>query len=98
MSDGNEKFRFSIDRGGTFTDIYAEVPGGRAIVRKLLSVDPSNYRDAPTEGIRRILEEFTGSIALVFRFLQLVFLWMRVRFMAIFVRIFRHSTSQRSTC
>jgi 5-oxoprolinase (ATP-hydrolysing) len=28
-------------------------------VIKLLSVDPSNYRDAPTEGIRRILEIFT---------------------------------------
>jgi hypothetical protein len=27
---------------------------------KLLSVDPSNYNDAPTEGIRRILEEETG--------------------------------------
>ncbi|KAG8431578.1 hypothetical protein GDO86_018122 [Hymenochirus boettgeri] len=28
---------------------------------KLLSEDPGNYRDAPTEGIRRILEEETGS-------------------------------------
>ena len=27
---------------------------------KLLSVDPSNYKDAPTEGIRRILSEVTG--------------------------------------
>ena len=27
---------------------------------KLLSVDPSSYKDAPTEGIRRILEEETG--------------------------------------
>ncbi|RVW87412.1 5-oxoprolinase [Vitis vinifera] len=56
-----EKLRFCIDRGGTFTDVYAEIPGqsdGR--VMKLLSVDPSNYDDAPIEGIRRILEEFTG--------------------------------------
>ncbi|KAL4393985.1 5-oxoprolinase 1 isoform X1 [Arachis hypogaea] len=55
------KLRFCIDRGGTFTDVYAEIPGrldGR--VMKLLSVDPSNYDDAPVEGIRRILEEFTG--------------------------------------
>ncbi|KAF8395101.1 hypothetical protein HHK36_019042 [Tetracentron sinense] len=55
-----EKIRFCIDRGGTFTDVYAEIPGqpdGR--VMKLLSVDPSNYDDAPIEGIRRILEEFT---------------------------------------
>lgn len=27
---------------------------------KLLSEDPSNYKDAPREGIRRILEELTG--------------------------------------
>ena len=27
---------------------------------KLLSRDPGNYRDAPTEGIRRILEIATG--------------------------------------
>lgn len=27
---------------------------------KLLSVDPANYKDAPTEGIRRVLSEVTG--------------------------------------
>ncbi|XP_054805788.1 5-oxoprolinase 1-like [Prosopis cineraria] len=55
------KLKFCIDRGGTFTDVYGEIPGqsdGRVL--KLLSVDPSNYDDAPVEGIRRILEEFTG--------------------------------------
>ena len=57
----NRQFRFCIDRGGTFTDIYAEVPGepGWRTV-KLLSVDPSNYDDACREGIRRVLEEVTG--------------------------------------
>ncbi|CAN6454240.1 unnamed protein product [Victoria cruziana] len=56
------KFRFCIDRGGTFTDIYAEVPGQEDMrVMKLLSVDPTNYEDAPVEGIRRILEEFAGN-------------------------------------
>ncbi|KAK7400356.1 hypothetical protein VNO78_11562 [Psophocarpus tetragonolobus] len=55
------KLRFCIDRGGTFTDVYAEIPGQRdGQVLKLLSVDPLNYDDAPVEGIRRILEEFTG--------------------------------------
>jgi len=49
-------FRFSIDRGGTFTDIYAEF-NGKARVLKLLSEDPQNYPDAPREGIRRILQE-----------------------------------------
>lgn len=57
MSIINEKFQFAIDRGGTFTDIYARCPGGKVRVMKLLSVDPSNYSDAPREGIRRILEE-----------------------------------------
>ncbi|XP_070160046.1 5-oxoprolinase isoform X1 [Polyergus mexicanus] len=57
---GNKKFQFSIDRGGTFTDIYARCPGSKIRVMKLLSVDPNNYNDAPTEGIRRILEEETG--------------------------------------
>lgn len=57
-----EKFRFCIDRGGTFTDIYAEVAGRLdCCVMKLLSVDPANYDDAPIEGIRRILEEHTGN-------------------------------------
>lgn len=55
------KLRFCIDRGGTFTDVYAEIPGqSEGRVMKLLSVDPANYDDAPVEGIRRILEDFTG--------------------------------------
>ena len=50
--------RFSIDRGGTFTDVYAEVPRqGTIYTEKLLSVDPANYPDAPREGIRRLLEK-----------------------------------------
>ncbi|BBO90319.1 hydantoinase B/oxoprolinase family protein [Desulfosarcina ovata] len=55
------KIRFSIDRGGTFTDIYAEVPGEPGFrVVKLLSEDPRNYDDAPREGIRRVLADVTG--------------------------------------
>ena len=50
-------FRFSIDRGGTFTDVYAECPSGEIKVLKLLSEDPANYCDAPREAIRRIMEE-----------------------------------------
>ncbi len=65
--------RVCVDRGGTFTDCIAFVPNHiydpekeqptepfRTIVVKLLSVDPSNYSDAPREGIRRILELATG--------------------------------------
>ncbi|MBU0673786.1 MAG: hydantoinase B/oxoprolinase family protein [Proteobacteria bacterium] len=56
-----ENFRFSIDRGGTFTDIYAEVPGEPGFrVVKLLSSDPGRYDDAPREGIRRIMSEVMG--------------------------------------
>lgn len=61
----SEKFNFYLDRGGTFTDIYAELPSeyhdefGPYYVTKLLSVNPGNYPDAPREGIRRILETVT---------------------------------------
>ncbi|KAJ0410512.1 hypothetical protein ATCC90586_008319 [Pythium insidiosum] len=63
-------FRFAIDRGGTFTDVYAEMDvldaAGRVVevkplVIKLLSEDPDNYPDAPREGIRRVLEQMTGT-------------------------------------
>lgn len=56
-----QKLRFSIDRGGTFTDIYAEIPTEPGyMVVKLLSEDPNNYADAPREGIRRVLEAVSG--------------------------------------
>ncbi|KAI1387841.1 Hydantoinase B/oxoprolinase-domain-containing protein [Hypoxylon trugodes] len=56
------KIDIFIDRGGTFTDCIGipQSGAGGDIVIKLLSVDPANYEDAPTEGIRRILEAFTG--------------------------------------
>ena len=67
------QFDFSIDRGGTFTDVFCEITektsdGERrkSHVAKLLSVDPQNYNDAPTEGIRRILSEF-GSLGQIER-------------------------------
>ncbi|XP_044265519.1 5-oxoprolinase [Tribolium madens] len=61
MSESKEKFKFAIDRGGTFTDVFAKCPGGKIRVLKLLSEDPQHYKDAPTEGIRRILQEETGN-------------------------------------
>ena len=51
--------KFAIDRGGTFTDIYAEYDG-TIYVEKLLSEDPANYSDAPREGIRRLLKKVRG--------------------------------------
>jgi 5-oxoprolinase (ATP-hydrolysing) len=50
------KWRFWIDRGGTFTDVVARRPDGRLAALKLLSEDRERYRDAAVEGIRRILE------------------------------------------
>eukprot|EP00798_Chlamydomonas_sp_ICE-L_P010438 gene10437-8388_t len=63
-SNAMRDFCFSVDRGGTFTDVFAEIMDGKGAstyrVMKLLSVDPQHYQDAPREGIRRILEEVTG--------------------------------------
>ncbi|ODQ64168.1 hydantoinase B/oxoprolinase [Nadsonia fulvescens var. elongata DSM 6958] len=61
-----KEIRISIDRGGTFTDVYAHCKAHDppAIILKLLSVDPANYDDAPTEGIRRVLSHFSGSVIL----------------------------------
>ncbi|WRT67483.1 uncharacterized protein IL334_004455 [Kwoniella shivajii] len=56
-----DKVKICIDRGGTFCDVIAmsETKGNHLV--KLLSVDPSNYEDAPREGVRRVLEWFTGT-------------------------------------
>ncbi|KAI1336859.1 Hydantoinase B/oxoprolinase-domain-containing protein [Xylariaceae sp. FL0016] len=56
----HKSIKFAIDRGGTFTDVWAAIPGQNDVVLKLLSVDPGNYDDAPAEGIRRVLELVTG--------------------------------------
>ena len=63
----DRSLRICADRGGTFCDVHCsypdpENPNGerKEIVVKLLSQDPANYKDAPTEGIRRILEQVTG--------------------------------------
>ena len=68
-NDKSLRFRFSIDRGGSFTDVYCEtfrkssktsgLVENKQYVLKLLSEDPSNYFDAPTEGIRRLLQQVT---------------------------------------
>ncbi|RAK76594.1 putative 5-oxoprolinase [Aspergillus fijiensis CBS 313.89] len=50
----------AIDRGGTFCDVLVQVAGQPDLVFKLLSEDPTNYRDAPTEAIRRALETIEG--------------------------------------
>jgi 5-oxoprolinase (ATP-hydrolysing) len=56
MTSASGSVRISIDRGGTFCDVIAEVQGQEPIIFKVLSEDPQNYPDAPTEAIRRVLE------------------------------------------
>lgn len=51
---------FSIDRGGTFTDIVARTPDGRLLTDKLLSDNPERYEDAAVEGIRRLMAAHGG--------------------------------------
>ncbi|SJX64149.1 related to 5-oxoprolinase [Sporisorium reilianum f. sp. reilianum] len=59
----SNRIQIAIDRGGTFTDCLGRIPPSspgeqpKDIVIKLLSHDPANYKDAPTEGVRRILEQ-----------------------------------------
>ncbi|MBY8826145.1 hydantoinase B/oxoprolinase family protein [Sphingomonas colocasiae] len=51
---------FSIDRGGTFTDIVARTPEGRVLTAKLLSENPEQYEDAATAGIRMLMAQHGG--------------------------------------
>ncbi|KAH9526938.1 hypothetical protein DERF_000993 [Dermatophagoides farinae] len=53
-------FRIAIDRGGTFTDVFAIGPDKRIVTLKLLSSNPSQYRDAPFEAIKRILKQYNN--------------------------------------
>ncbi|KDQ58189.1 hypothetical protein JAAARDRAFT_686181 [Jaapia argillacea MUCL 33604] len=63
----DRSIKICADRGGTFCDIHAAYPDPenpsetKEVVVKLLSQDPNNYSDAPTEGIRRVLEIATGA-------------------------------------
>lgn len=62
----DRSIRICADRGGTFCDVHASYPDPddpnerKDIIVKLLSQDTANYGDAPTEGIRRVLEIMTG--------------------------------------
>ena len=50
-----------MQRGGTFTDCVGNPGTGNMeddVIIKLLSEDPSNYEDAPLEGIRRLMSRF----------------------------------------
>ena len=51
------RWSFSIDRGGTFTDIVARAPDGQLLTAKLLSDNPGHYEDAAVAGIARLMAE-----------------------------------------
>ncbi|MDP2355577.1 MAG: hydantoinase B/oxoprolinase family protein [Beijerinckiaceae bacterium] len=55
------RWRFWIDRGGTFTDVVGCDPNGRLHVRKLLSENPAAYSDAAVAGIRSLLKLERGA-------------------------------------
>ncbi|KIY00156.1 uncharacterized protein Z520_03841 [Fonsecaea multimorphosa CBS 102226] len=53
--------RIAIDRGGTFCDFWARIPGRKDdVILKILSSAPDEYEDAPTEGIRQVLSIAEG--------------------------------------
>ena len=56
---------FSIDRGGTFTDIVGRAPDGGLHVTKLLSDNPEHYADAAVAGIERLLAGHGGTLGAV---------------------------------
>lgn len=51
-------WQFWIDRGGTFTDIFAKSPDGEMLTHKLLSESPKKYSDSTLEGIHEILRKY----------------------------------------
>ncbi len=57
----SKKWRFAVDRGGTFTDVVALAPDGGYHTLKLLSSSPE-YKDPSIEGVRRVLGLPAGAL------------------------------------
>ena len=55
LHQADKRWKFWIDRGGTFTDIVAQDPLGQLHTHKLLSQNPQLYADATVQGIRDLL-------------------------------------------
>ncbi|WP_366556352.1 hydantoinase B/oxoprolinase family protein [Aquibaculum sediminis] len=55
VRDGEGRWQFWIDRGGTFTDVVGRRPDGEIVTHKLLSENPEAYKDAAIQGIRDLL-------------------------------------------
>lgn len=54
MTDNINKWRFAVDRGGTFTDVVAVDPDGFFHTSKILSASP-DYNNASIEAVKKIL-------------------------------------------
>ncbi|MGL4489767.1 MAG: hydantoinase/oxoprolinase family protein, partial [Rhizobiaceae bacterium] len=57
----SKKWSFWIDRGGTFTDVVGRAPDGTLTAHKLLSENPSAWKDSAVQGIRDILNVASGA-------------------------------------
>ena len=57
-----DKFRFSIDRGGTFTDVYAEVPGekGYRVAKTSVRRSPQLPRRPPARASGESWKRFSA--------------------------------------
>ncbi len=71
VDKGHQRWRFAVDRGGTFTDVFAIDPQGRVYLEKLLSQSEA-YSDPVVEGIRRILEGAPGRRSLNSKYISSV--------------------------
>ncbi|MGI9392896.1 MAG: hydantoinase B/oxoprolinase family protein [Parvibaculales bacterium] len=55
MQAAQKKWRFLVDRGGTFTDVIALSPQDKLHIRKFLSQNDEKYKDATLYAIRNLL-------------------------------------------
>jgi 5-oxoprolinase (ATP-hydrolysing) len=62
LQTSQQRWRFWIDRGGTFTDVVAQRPDGGLVLHKLLSENPGRYTDAAVQGIRELLGILEGPL------------------------------------
>ena len=59
------KWRFWVDRGGTFTDLVALAPDGRLLVRKVLSEQPDTPGDPAVRALKSLLAVETSGDATI---------------------------------
>ena len=58
----DNRWQIWIDRGGTFTDVVAQSPGGAVVTTKYLSEDPARPGDAAVNAIRDLTGAGSGAL------------------------------------